>query len=234
MNHCYEIEELISFAQDPCQEGNAALAAHLLRCARCNNIYRSALEELATEEVADRRMEDLTGTEYEEARASVEGLLSRHSLWVRVQAFAENLQKQMSFQTKNLSDLLLQPAFSYQATHTFAAAGNRSSRPENDQVYFTFESFARAEESTYWKMRMTLPRIMSNYANMRIQVFDATGNSIPTGVLSFLNRNISISGGLATLPLKDFLANKSCNTISFTFSNGKRSEGTIRFLPDSF
>lgn len=230
MVKCYDTESWIRFAQDPMREEFADQAAHLLHCEECRHAYRLALEAVRTGE--DQL--PVTATERASAEAATAEMLKKHSLWGKFCEIAQRLQKNVFGAAGSTTGTTVQFGNQFRTGLSFAASA-RTTRPMNNEpAAFTFESYAAADNDQYWKMQMKFPQTITQHAVLLLRVTDAHGNGIPSGTLHFLNRDIAVMAGAASLKLSDFIRNAQCNTISFEFNNGQESHGTIRFLPERF
>lgn len=227
---CLTPDELLCFAMEPLKQENSSAALHLMQCPECRANYELALECLADDDnvitaedeaAADEAAAELTGScgLWKKFYSCLEGMSGKHS------SSSGNI-----FKSAPLGFLRSAPVMQ------FAAVSRESSGvkhfPGNDEVKFTFESYAAPGSGHYWKMQMTMPRIFSGSALISMKVTGDNGAALD-GTLDFLNQKTAFNCGCAHVTFKTFLENKGCREISFLPLNGSASPGRIKFLPEA-
>ena len=227
---CLTPDELLQFAMEPLKEGNCPVALHLAQCPSCRENYELVLECLADdnnivtaadEAAADEAAAELTGSS---------------SLWKKFYSCLEEMSGKLSSSSGNIFKSaplgFLRPAPVMQFAAASRGADPVKHAPGIDEVKFTFESYAAPGSGHYWKMQMTMPRIISGSSLISMKVTGDNGAALD-GTLNFLNQNTSFCCGCAHVTFRTFLENKGCKEISFAPLNGSASPGRIKFLPEA-
>ena len=224
---CLTPDELLCFAMEPLEQENSSAALHLMQCPECRANYELALECLADDDNVITAADEAAA---DEAAAELTG-----SLWKKFYSYLEKVSGTLSAPGnifKSAPSGFLRPAPAMQ----FAAASRESAGVkhslENDEVKFTFESYAAPGSGHYWKMQMTMPRIFSGSALISMKVTGDNGAALD-GTLDFLNQKTAFNCGCAHVTFKTFLENKGCKEISFAPQNGSASPGRLKFLPEA-
>lgn len=220
---CYSFDALVEFAMDPLKPEHAELAAHLLSCKDCRREFNIAMGTGENEE------------ENKAFSAEFQTLLKKKEVWTKFHQFIDNIAEKMqgAFGMVNLSRVM-QP----QASMLFAAA-SPAAKPAfqtkfGEKPAITFEAETPNYSDYYWKAQMTFPTMVSSHAMIQMQLSGKEGKPLNNGTLLFLGKEFNIIAGVSTIPFKEFVKERKSNSIGVRFNDGCQTDGTIKFLPESF
>ena len=163
----------------------AEVAEHIAACAKC----KSGIADLAEWLAAGKDLDTDAATDVE--RRAVEKALDA----VRMQRARELWEKVFA---------AIKPAREYLAAADGQTADQIQQRNARAGILH-FVSVPPPPHKGSWHVKATLPAATgSDETHIRFQVFDAGGNAVPSGVLTFCGVGLDIEDGYAFMPMGEF------------------------------
>jgi ASC-1-like (ASCH) protein len=209
---CPRESELAAFAADPIREDWADLAAHIVACDRCCDVFSAMLEDKA--EAKTTPEEDSFMEEF--AAKHCRSLSSDE----RLQAFVA--ARKMSFVYAEDSYFLAAAP----AGGTRVDEKKTPCSPE-EEVRFVF---AGGGDADYWRAELLIPPVAGPDTMLDVRVTGRGGISIGDGTLRLSGCALPLSEGSATLPFSLFLDGLSDTYVSLARAGRKPVEGRLLFF----
>ena len=223
---CPDIEDVFEFAENPMQESNAEIAAHILTCPACQENFRIALE------IIDMPSTPATAEENDDAEKIVARMLNAHKLQTKLKDTIKALCSQLEKAAFVLVDPQNLPWFQEDRKGlSFAAKQSPDNRPTLPTADFVirFNSYQSEESPYFWRMELSIPRLLHAETVMPIRITGTGGRNIDRAKLVYLGVELPVSDGKAGLTAQNFKDSLKGHGIAVIFRDGTIAPGEISF-----
>jgi len=226
MNRCPDTETVLTFAENPLQEKNAAIAAHIVSCPACQENFRIALDVLASPPVP------VTAEDKAEAERVVMRVKNARRRQTKLKETIKFLCTQLEKASIVLVDPKSLPWFEGEGSFVFAAKKRdsfRPSAPSTGDAAFTILFVSCRDENSpyYWKAELSLPRLLHERAVIPFKVTGQNGRELARAKLIYLGIELPVSNGKAELTAQKFKDCLNGHGISVVFEDGTVVNGDI-------
>ena len=225
MNQCPDTESILAFAENPVQEKNAGIAAHIITCPACQQKYRMVMEVISMPPVP---ITPEIEAEAEKIAAQVIRTDRGQNKWKDTIRYICSLFEKNPF-------ILLEPDTlpwfqKEQKDYVFAAKQDRLRTPsENIAPVIRFVSCKDENSPYFWVAELSLPSLLHDNVKIPFKVTGKGGKNIDSAKLIYLGLELPVANGKAELTVQQFKDSLNGNGISLIFEDNTIVHGLIDF-----